>query len=32
MVVYLNCLDLNDQAFCNNWLCEQYPEAQPCPE
>jgi hypothetical protein len=30
MIVYLTCLDLEDQAFCDNWLCEQYPDAQPC--
>ena len=30
MVVYLTCLNENDERFCNDWLCEQYPDALPC--
>ena len=32
MVVYLLCLNENDQIFCNEWLCERYPNATVCEE
>lgn len=30
MVVYLLCLNENEESFCNDYLCEQYPDAEPC--
>ena len=29
-VVYLHCLEENDQAICDEWLCSEYPDAVVC--